>query len=116
MSIRIADHHFARRGESLPPVDDSLWLDYVVGQGGLYARGRRTGLEVCMPVAPTHVRGLGPVEPYVEWGFPRLPARFLDLALAVSRRRSALKPSTPCLRPRAIQTSRLPRVPPTWCV
>lgn len=106
MSVRIAAHHFAPRDKPLPPIDDSLWLDYVVGAGGVYARGRRAGLEVCMPVASARVRGLGPVEPYVEWGFPRIPARFLGLMLAVSRQRCASQPaetlfhlSWSCIRP-----------------
>jgi PRTRC genetic system protein A len=85
MSARVAEHHFARRGEQLPPVDEYLWLDYVVGASGIYARGRQPGLEVCMPVSPAQVRGLKGVEPYVQWGFPRLPARFLDRMVGAAR-------------------------------
>jgi hypothetical protein len=93
MSVRLTDHHFARRGGHLPPVDESLWLDYVCGAGGVYARGRRPGLEVCMPVASARVRGLAGVEPYVQWGFPRLPARFLDRMVGASVARCADAPT-----------------------
>lgn len=85
MSARVADHHFAHRGAHLPPVDESLWLDYVVGQDGIYARGRRPGMEVCVPVAAARVMGLAGVMPYVQWGFPVMPARFLSRMLAASR-------------------------------
>jgi PRTRC genetic system protein A len=93
MSARATEHHFAVRGEHLPPVDESLWLDYVVGSGGIYARGRRPGLEVCMPVAGAAVRGLRGVHPYVQWGFPVLPARFLERMLSASRARCAETPT-----------------------
>ena len=93
MSTLVTEHHFARRGEQLPPVDESLWLDYVCGAGGVYARGRRPGLEVCMPVASARVRGLKGVEPYVQWGFPRLPARFLDRMIGAARARCAHVPT-----------------------
>lgn len=93
MSVRITDHHFARRGEILPPVDETNWLDYVCGAGGVYARGRRPGLEVCVPVAGAHVKGLKGVEPYVQWGYPKLPARFLERMLDASRSRCARVPT-----------------------
>lgn len=89
MGLRITEHHFARRGEQLPPVDETLWLDYVCGSGGVYARGRRPGLEVCMPVASARVRGLEGVEPYVQWGFPKPPARFLSRMIGASVARCA---------------------------
>jgi hypothetical protein len=85
MSLRLIAHHFAERGQHLPPVDESLWHDYVVGSNGTFARGRRPGLEVCLPVAIYSVRGLKPVFPYVQWGYPKLPARFLERMLNVSR-------------------------------
>lgn len=86
------EHHFARRGAQLPPVSESLWLDYVCGAGGVYARGWRPGLEVCIPVARARVRGLKGVEPYVHWDFPKLPARFLERMLSVSRSRCKREP------------------------
>jgi hypothetical protein len=67
-------------------VDEAIMQDYVVGAGGIYTRGRRPGLEVCMPVAGAAVvRGLKGVEPYVQWGYPKLPARFLERMLHISR-------------------------------
>ncbi len=56
-----------------------------MGAGGVYARGRRPGLEVCMPIAGASVRGLRGVEPYVLWGFPRLPARFVERMIGTAR-------------------------------
>jgi hypothetical protein len=91
--VRVTDHHIARRGEILPPVDETLWLDYVCGAGGVYTRGRRRGLEVCMPVADGRVRGLKGVEPYVQWGFPKLPARFLERMIGTSRARCERVPT-----------------------
>lgn len=93
MSLRVAEHYFARRDEHLPPVDESLWLDYVVGAGGVYARGRRPGLEVCMPIAGARVRGLRGVEPYVQWGFPRLPARFVERMIGTAKTRCERTPT-----------------------
>lgn len=90
--MRLAEHFFAHRGAHLPPVDESIMLDYVVGAGGIYARGRRPGLEVCIPVAGASVRGLKSVEPYVQWGFPKMPARFLERMLHVSRVRCQREP------------------------
>ena len=93
MALRLTDHHFARHGELLPPVDESLKLDYVVGANGLFARGRRPGIEVCMPLVTYPVSGLRAVEPYVQWGFPRLPARFLERMLGISRKRCEKTPT-----------------------
>lgn len=93
MSASSIGHYFARRGEQLPPVDESLWQDYVCGAGGVFTRGRRPGLEVCVPVASARVRGLKGVEPYVQWGFPKLPARFLDRMIGASRARCAESPT-----------------------
>ncbi|HEX8708848.1 MAG TPA: Mov34/MPN/PAD-1 family protein [Pyrinomonadaceae bacterium] len=94
MAFKVAEHHIARRGELLPPVDESLMLDYVLGRGGLFARGRRPGLEVCMPVAAplAPVRGLAPVVTYAQWGFPKVPAGFLALMLAISRHVARAEP------------------------
>lgn len=90
MSARLTDHHFAHRGQPLPPVDESLMLDYALGSNGLFARGRRPGLEVCIPVSKplVPVKGLGRVLSYVQWGFPKMPAAFLEKMLHVSRLRA----------------------------
>jgi hypothetical protein len=85
MSVRLIDHHLALRGAPLPPVDETLLLDYVVGAGGIYARGRRPGIEACIPIADARVRGLRSVEPYVQWGYPKVPAQMLALIFHVSQ-------------------------------
>lgn len=71
----------------LPEVDQSKLLDYVVASNGVFARGRRPGLEVCMPitVALDDIRGLEPCEPYAQWGFPRVPLALVEAMLMVSR-------------------------------
>jgi hypothetical protein len=89
MSARLTEHHLARRGEQLPPVDETLMLDYVYTGNGTFARGRRDGLEVCMPVALYQARGLRRSFPYLQWGYPRLPARFMERMLSISRDRCA---------------------------
>jgi hypothetical protein len=90
MNLNLAEHHIAQRGQHLPPVNESLMLDYIMGSNGMFARGRRPGLEVCMPIAapPLPVRGLACVQPYAQWGFPKLPARFLERMLSISRLRA----------------------------
>jgi hypothetical protein len=85
--FRAYAHHFAARGAALPPVDESLMVDYVVGSNGTLARSRRPGLEVGVPAGGHEVRGLDPVQPYVVWDFPKVPARMVDLMLAISRER-----------------------------
>lgn len=85
--LRLTDHHFAQPGQPLPPVDESLLLDVVVGGNGTFVRSRRPGLEACIPIALYELRGLAPILPYVTWGFPKVPARFLQRILALSRTR-----------------------------
>jgi hypothetical protein len=88
MSLRLTQHHFALHGEPIPPVDESLLLDYIVGSNGVYARGRRPGLEVCMPVSFNlqPVRGLRNLESYVQWGWPKVPLLAVMMMLGKSRR------------------------------
>jgi len=91
--LRLTDHHFAtRERDHLPPVDESLMLDYVVGAAGIYARGRRPGIEACIPIADARVRGLRGVQPYVQFGYPKVPARLLALVFAVSRAVARVEP------------------------
>lgn len=84
--MTLVDYHIARNG-NIPPVDESKLLDYVTAQNGVFARGRRPGLEVCMPVSFNlqPLRGLKQVHPYVQWGFPKVPMGLVDQMLAVSR-------------------------------
>jgi hypothetical protein len=85
MSLRLTDHHLATRGGQLPAVDETVMLDYVFAGNGTFARGRRPGMEACVPVVVAPVRGLRKVEPYVQWGFPKVPAEFLALIFNVSQ-------------------------------
>ena len=94
-SVRLTEHHFARIGEQLPPVNESLLLDYVVASNATYARGRRPGLEVCMPVSFNlqPVRGLAQVASYAQWGYPKVPLLLVGTMLDVSRAACAEKPT-----------------------
>jgi Prokaryotic homologs of the JAB domain len=94
MSIRLTEHHFARLGHHLPPVDESLLHDIVLALNGTFVRGRRPGLEVCMPIAFAlrKRRGLRPIFPYAQRGYPKVPARFLERMLNISRQRCEQQP------------------------
>lgn len=87
IDLGFTQYHFAVPGEQLPPVDESKLLDYVVGSNGVYARGRRPGLEVCMPVSFSlqAVRGLVEVNSYAQWGFPKVPMGFMVQMLTISK-------------------------------
>jgi hypothetical protein len=90
--LKLTEHHLAVRGEHLPPVDESLLLDYVVGAEGVFARGRRPGIEACIPIAEGRVRGLAGVPTYVQWGYPKVPATMLALIFAISQTISKKEP------------------------
>lgn len=87
MTFKLVEHHFALPGQPPPPVDESLMYDYVFATDYVFARGRRPGIEVCMPVAANlaPMRSRGTVFPYLQWGFPRVPARMLSAVIAISR-------------------------------
>lgn len=84
--LKLTDHHFATRNGYLPPVNEEIMLDYAVGSNGAFARGRRPGIEVCMPISTHRMRGVKPVQSYVQWGYPKVPAEMLALVFAVSRK------------------------------
>jgi len=84
--VRLTDYHTARPGEQLPPVDETKMLDYVTAANGVFARGRRPGLEVCMPVSftPAPLAGLRAIESYVQWGYPKVPLKTVETMLSIS--------------------------------
>ena len=85
MVVKLTEYHLAHRGQVLPAVDESLLLDYVFAGNGTFVRGRRPGLEACIPVAEAPVRGLKYVNPYVQWGFPKVPASLLVLMFSLAQ-------------------------------
>lgn len=95
MSAALIERHVAAAGEQFPPVDESKLLDYVFAANGTFARGRRPGLEVCIPVsfnlAP--VLGLRRAFSYAQWGFPRVPAGAVARMLTASRAACATAPT-----------------------
>lgn len=78
-------HHFNLPGQPPPPVDEQLLYDYLVGGNGTFVRGRRPGLEVCIPIALYPVKGLKPITPYVQWGYPKISAHALKRMIDASR-------------------------------
>ena len=80
----------------LPPIQAAMY-EYVVASNGVFVRGRRTGLRVMLPVMagpPTPLRGLVPVEPFVQLDHPRVPAELADemLDTALAAKDDDLKP------------------------
>lgn len=107
MSLCLTDHHFHRPGHDLPPVDESLLFDYVVASNATFARGRRPGIEVCMPVgfsfinarrassegsSITSMSGLAPLFAYLQWGYPKVPEYIFTSMLTGAQARSAYEP------------------------
>jgi PRTRC genetic system protein A len=85
--ITLTDYHFAWPGLDLPPIDQSKLLDYVLAQNGVFARGKRPGLEVSMPISFNlqPIRGLQEAQSYVKWGFPKVPSSLLEGMISISR-------------------------------
>ena len=80
----------------LPPIQAAMY-EYVVASNGVFVRGQRTGLRVMLPVIaspPTPLRGLVPVEPFVQIDHPRIPAELVDemLEAALAAKDDDLKP------------------------
>jgi hypothetical protein len=77
-------HLIARPGEPLPPA--AGLYDYVLAADGLYLRVERQGLRLCLPIAPSLVRGLAGIEPELTLTVPRVPKaltlQLLELARA----------------------------------
>lgn len=91
--LKLVEHHLATC-MPLPPVDESLMHDYVFASNGVFARGRRPGLEACIPVVTPAVlvRGLHHVEPYVQWGYPKVPATMMSIMFSISQQIARKEP------------------------
>jgi hypothetical protein len=92
--VSLIDYHWAFPGVPLPPVDESKLLDYVTAANGIYARGRRPGLEVCMPISFSlqPVQGLVPIASYAQWGYPKVNAGVLLNILRISKHQCRREP------------------------
>ena len=80
----------------LPPINAAMY-EYVTASNGVFVRGQRTGLSVMLPVMsgpPTPLRGLVPVEPFVQLDHPRVQAELVDemLEAALGAKDDDLKP------------------------
>ncbi len=76
--ITLFDYHVARES-GLPPCRAAL--QYILAGNGLFARGAREGLQVCMPLAECRVKGLVEIEPYLKLDYPRVPTALVSLML-----------------------------------
>jgi len=80
----------------LPPIQAAMY-EYVVASNGVFVRGQRAGLSAMLPVMagpPIPLRGLVPVEPFVQLDHPRVPAELVDemLDVALTAKDGDLKP------------------------
>src|SRR3972149_3209000 len=71
------------------PLIHAAMYEYVMASNGVFVRGQRTGLCVMLPVPrtplrgvmaghATPLRGLVPVEPFVQLDYPSIPAELVD--------------------------------------
>lgn len=72
---------------TMPPIQAGLLYEYVLAANGVFVRGKRSGLEVLLPVArfENAVRGLATLEPSVRLLYPRVPAHLLGAMLQQAR-------------------------------
>lgn len=72
----LVGHYFLSQPE-LPPIQQGLLYTYVVAQNGLFLYGKRSFVEVLMPlvIAPDFYSrpGLFPARPYLKLDCPRVP-------------------------------------------
>lgn len=72
----------AERNKELPlllPAEESGRIyEYVIAGNGIFVRARRPELEVLMPWAACHMRGLARLEPYLKLSVPRVPASLVS--------------------------------------
>lgn len=93
LTLRVVEHYFAREGEVVPPVDESLLYDYVVCQDVIMVRTSCPGIEACFPVSVHYERlsGLTNIYPHVTWDYPCVPLRLVRDMLKVGRDISSSK-------------------------
>lgn len=83
-NIQLADYHILQNGEALAPSPGKLYC-YTLAGNGVLIRARREGLDACARVAACGIRGLTPVEPFVEFSLPKVPAILTAIMLRKSR-------------------------------
>lgn len=76
-------HHLLMEQPELPEMPGPL--TYVIAGNGVFLWGRREGLEALISLAPTAIRDLYPVDPFVRIAAPSLPACQLAELLALAR-------------------------------
>jgi PRTRC genetic system protein A len=95
VTMKLVDY-VAATAWPLPPIQAAMY-EYVMASNGVFVRGQRTGLRVMLPVMaspPTPLRGLVPVEPFVQLDHPRVPAELMGemLDAALAAKDDGLKP------------------------
>ena len=71
----------------LPPIQAAMY-EYVTAANGVFVRGKRTGMEVLLPVIVNpliEVRGLVPVAPFVRLDYPRVYESLMRKVLDAAR-------------------------------
>ena len=71
----------------LPPIQAAMY-EYVTAANGVFVRGKRTGMEVMLPVIANpliEVRGLVPVAPFVRLDYPRVYESLMRKVLDAAR-------------------------------
>jgi hypothetical protein len=71
--------------QQIGEVSTSCLYEYILAENGVYARGSREGLQVCIPIMRGTIRGLTSTEPYVRLDYPKVPEWILLSILNKSR-------------------------------
>ncbi|MGI8655428.1 MAG: hypothetical protein ACR2LC_09440 [Pyrinomonadaceae bacterium] len=79
----LVDYKIIRRETDVPlqiferKPESSHLYEYLLAANGVFLRAERENLHVCFPVAHASIRGLQPLDPYVETLLPRVPSRIV---------------------------------------
>jgi PRTRC genetic system protein A len=72
-----------RRAYNSPELRGAMF-DYILGADGLFLHAKREELEVCFPIAPAEVRGLGELFETFAFNLPKVPENVVDEILHIS--------------------------------
>ncbi len=60
-----------------------VFCDYIMAANGLFLQANNEHMAASVCIAPAEVRGLAPLQEYIQLHHGRIPLRFLELALSV---------------------------------
>jgi PRTRC genetic system protein A len=81
--IRPVAYHISGPAGTPPPA--AALYRYVMAGTGVYLQARRTGLEVCIPVAEGEIRGLPALTPSVKLEYPAVGSALVEQMLRLAR-------------------------------